>query len=53
MLDAAAASPTVQTAQILVSTLNPIFATFSGFTIIPSDIPSFWKFLYYGTPLHW
>ena len=26
---------------------------FSGFNIIPKDIPAFWRFLYYGTPIHY
>lgn len=43
----------MQTAQLIVSTLQPIFSTFSGFTLIPNDIPSFYLFAYFGTPLHW
>ncbi|KAF9594335.1 hypothetical protein IFM89_030464 [Coptis chinensis] len=48
-----AISPIPETANAFAGLIVSILLLFSGFVIYPSNIPPYWKWLMYVTPIHW
>jgi ABC-type multidrug transport system permease subunit len=49
----AGVSPNAQVALVLNSTIGTLLINFAGFTRKPSNIPIYWRFLYWALPSHY
>jgi len=45
--------PNASLAQVLISSLNPLFSMFAGFTIVRGQIPDYWIWIHWMDPYRW